>query len=75
MVNAQKHKALLNDIDTRLTKKLMKHHLLSKNSQKNERLENQLLYSRGGETGKRSIVEANLKRDKAKRGFINIFTK
>ena len=67
MVNANKHRELLNDYPTRLRKKIVKQQLLSKNSQKNERIGNHLLFTSGGKTGKDSVVETDLKRDKFNR--------
>ena len=74
MVNAQKHRALLNDYPTRLRKKIVKQQLLSKNSQKTERIGNHLLFTSGGKTGKDSIVETNLKREKVNKKYFNILT-
>ena len=72
MVNANKHRGLLNDYPTRLRKKIVKQQLLSKNSQKKERIGNHLLYTYGGQTGKNSIVETNLKRVKVNKEFWDI---
>lgn len=72
MVNAKKHRELLNDYPTRLRKKIARQQLLSKNSQKNERIGNHLLFTSGGKTGKDSIVETDLKRAEANKEFKRI---
>lgn len=70
MVNAKKHRDLINDYETRLRKKIVRQQLLSKNSQKQERLGNQYLYSQGGTAGRNSIVETDEKRAKANKEFL-----
>ena len=59
MVNAQKHRELLNDYPTRLRKKIVRQQLISNNSRKTERLGNHYLYTSGGVAGRNSIVETN----------------
>ena len=70
MVNADKHRKLLNDYETRLRKKIVRQQLLSNNSQKKEKLGNHYLYSQGGTAGRNSIVETEAKRDKANKEFL-----
>lgn len=70
MVNADKHRKLLNDYPTRLRKKIVRQQLISNNAKKNERIGNHYLSSQGGTAGKNSIVETDAKRDKANREFI-----
>ena len=72
MVNADKHRKLLNDYETRLRKKIVRQQLLSKNSQKKEEKGNQYLFTSGGTAGKKSIVETDLKRAKANKEFISM---
>ncbi len=70
MVNANKHRQLLNDYPTRLRKKIVRQQLISKNSQKKENLGNHYLYAQGGRAGRNSIVETNQKRVKADKEFL-----
>jgi len=72
MVNAQKHRELLNDYPTRLRKKIVRQQLISNNSRKTERLGNHYLYTSGGVAGRNSIVETNEKRAKANQKFKGI---
>lgn len=72
MVNAQKHRKLLNDYPTRLRKKIVRQQLISNNSQKKEKLGNHYLYSQGGTAGRNSIVETDQKRDKANKKFLRV---
>ena len=72
MVNAQKHRDLLNDTKTRARKQIVRQQLISNNSRKTERLGNHYLYSNGGVSGKNSIVETDEKRAKANQKFISI---
>ena len=72
MVNAQKHRELLNDYPTRLRKKIVRQQLISNNSRKTERLGNHYLYASGGVAGRNSIVETNEKRAKANQKFKGI---
>ena len=59
MVNANKHRKLLNDYPTRLRKKIVRKQLISNNSQKKEKLGNHYLYTQGGTAGRNSIVETD----------------
>ena len=70
MVSAEKHRKLLSDTNTRVIKKLMRQQLISKNSQKMERVGNHYLYSQGGRAGINSIAETEEKRAKANKEFI-----
>ena len=72
MVNANKHRKLLNDYPTRLRKKIVRQQLISNNSQKKEKLGNHYLYSQGGTAGRNSIVETDQKRDKANKKFLRV---
>lgn len=72
MVNAQKHRELLNDYPTRLRKKIVRQQLISNNSRKTERLGNHYLYTSGGVAGRNSIVETDQKRDKANKKFLRV---
>lgn len=72
MVNANKHRQLLNDYPTRLRKKIVRQQLLSNNSRKTERLGNHYLYTSGGVAGKNSIIETEEKRTKANQKFKRI---
>ena len=72
MVNANKHRKLLNDYPTRLRKKIVRQQLISNNSQKKEKLGNHYLYSQGGTAGRNSIVETDQKRDKANTKFLRV---
>ena len=75
MVNAQKHRELLNDWQTRAHKKIIRQNLQSNNAQKRENTGNKLLYNRGGVAGRRSIVETEQKRQKANAEFIHAMLK
>lgn len=70
MVNAQKHRELLDDWPTRARKKIVRQQLKSNNAQKKEKIGNKLLYNRGGVAGRRSIVETDQKRQQANNKFI-----
>ena len=70
MVNAQKHRELLNDWQTRAHKKIVRQQLLSNNAKKMEKLGDKMLYDKGGVAGRRSIVETEQKRHKANKEFI-----
>ncbi len=72
MVNAQKHRELLKDWQTRAHKKVIKETLQSNNAQKKETWSNKVLYNNGGVAGRRSIVETEQKRQNAKHEFIQV---
>ena len=70
MVNANKHKKLLNDYPTRIRKKIERQQLRSNNAKKKEKLGNHYLYAQGGTAGRNSIVETDKKRVKANKEFL-----
>lgn len=72
MVNAQKHRELLKDWQTRAHKKIVRQQLKSNNAKKMEKVGNKLLFNRGGVAGRRSIVETEQKRHKANKEFIQV---
>ena len=72
MVNADKHRKLLNDYETRVKKQIIRQQLISDNSRKIEERGNQYLYTSGGRAGRNSIVETDEKRVKANNEFKRI---
>ena len=72
MVNANKHRALLNDYETRVKKQIIRQQLISNNSRKIEERGNQYLFTSGGRAGRNSIVETEEKRAKANSDFKKI---
>lgn len=72
MVNAEKHRALLSDYETRVRKQIIRQQLISNNSRKMEEKGNHYLYTSGGRAGINSISETEDKRAKANTDFIRI---
>jgi len=75
MVNAQKHRELLDDWPTRARKKIARQQLKSNNAKRIEKRGNKLLYNSGGVAGRRSIVETEQKRQQANYNFIQAMLK
>ena len=72
MVNANKHRQLLNDYNTRVRKQIVRQQLISNNSRKMEEKGNHFLFTNGGKAGINSISETEIKRDKANQTFRKI---
>ena len=70
MVNAQKHRALLNDYDTRVNKRLNKLLCLSNNARKEDINGDKILLANTGNCGRNEVIRTNKKRDELKRGII-----
>ena len=62
MVSVEKHKALLNDKETRVNKRLNKMLLLSNNAKKKDKKENEFLEANIGKHGVIEIRKTNTKR-------------
>ena len=73
MVNAKKHKALLNDTETRVNKRLNKMLCLSNNAKKREKNDDKFLLANGGNCGLNEMVKTDKKRKELKRGILNGF--
>lgn len=73
MVNADKHKRLLSDTDTRVTKRLNKIFCLSNNAKKRDKKEDELIYSDVGKYGYNEIIRTQNKRKELLGGIINGF--
>ena len=73
MVNAQKHKALLNDTETRVNKRIKKLLCLSNNAKKKDENDDKFLLANGGNCGISEIVKTTQKRNQIKRSILNGF--
>lgn len=73
MVNAQKHKALLNDTETRVHKRLNKLLCLSNNAKKKDINDDKYLLANGGNCGVNEIHRTNIKRNNLERRVLNGF--
>ena len=73
MVNAQKHRELLNDTDTRVNKRLQKIFCLSNSARKRDINDDKFILANCGNCGVTEIVRTNEKRKQAlgvlKNGF------
>lgn len=65
LVNAQKHRALLDDTPTRLSKRLDKIFCLSNSARKQDKNDDKFLLANGGKCGVNEILRTNKKRKKA----------
>ena len=70
MVNVQKHRALLNDYDTRVSKKLNKMLCLSNNARKEDIKGDKRLLANCGNCGRNEVIRTNNKRNELIRGLI-----
>lgn len=70
MVNANKHRALLQDTETRVHKRLNKILCNSNNAKKNDIQGDKVLLSNCGRVGREEIIRTNNKRATIKRGLI-----
>ena len=73
MVNADKHRKLLNDTDTRVKKRLNKILCLSNNSQKRDKQEDEYILANVGKYGVQEIRRTQNKRNELVGGIINGF--
>ena len=73
MVNADKHRKLLNDTDTRVKKRLNKILCLSNNSQKRDKQEDEYILANIGKYGVQEIRRTHNKRNEVLGGIINGF--
>lgn len=73
MVNAQKHKVLKNDTETRVKKRINKLLCLSNNAKKKDINDDKYLLANGGNCGRNEIHRTNIKRNQIKRGILNGF--
>ena len=73
MVNAQKHRALLNDTNTRVSKRLNKMLCLSNNSKKRDRKEDEFILANVGKAGVHEIRRTQNKRNQIVGGILNGF--
>ena len=70
MVNAQKHRALLNDYDTKVSKRLNKMLCLSNNARKQDINGDKFILANTGNCRRNEIIKTNKKRNELKRGLI-----
>ena len=70
MVNATKHRELLNDTPTRVNKRINKIFCLSNNAKKKDLKEDEFIMANIGEAGVTEIIRTNDKRKKAKRSVL-----
>lgn len=73
MVNANKHKKLLNNTDTRIKKRLNKMLCLSNNSKKRDKQEDKYILANVGKYGVQEIRRTKNKRNELVGGIINGF--
>ena len=67
MVNASKHRELINDTPTRLNKRINKIFCLSNNARKKDIKEDNFIIANIGKAGVTEIINTNNKRNEAKR--------
>ena len=70
MVNATKHRELLNDTPTRVNKRINKIFCLSNNAKKKDLKEDEFIMANIGKAGVTEIIRTNDKRKKAKRSVL-----
>lgn len=73
MVSAEKHRALLNDTETRVSKRLNKMLCLSNNSRKRDKNEDDFIIANVGKSGIQEIKRTQNKRNQIIGGIINGF--
>lgn len=73
MVSAEKHRALLNDTETRVSKRLNKMLCLSNNSRKRDENEDDFIIANVGKSGIQEIKRTQNKRNQIIGGIINGF--
>ncbi len=70
MVNVQKHRALLQDTETRVNKRLNKLLCLSNNARKKDKNGDKRILANCGNCGRNEVIKTDLKRENLTRGLL-----